>query len=105
MPAGNEEAGQHDDRGREGDPKGQHVQHREGHVSGTDHEGNQEITEGPHEDGHDHEEDHDRGVHGKHGVIGFRRNDAAKHKGFGNPTEAGHRRFGPSELPAHEQGQ
>ena len=65
MAAGNEEAAQHNDRRWQSHPEGQHIQHWKGHITGADHQRDEEIAKSPDQNGHDYKEDHDRGMHGK----------------------------------------
>ena len=64
-----EERRSHDGAARQRHPERQHVQLVKRHVPGSDHQRNQEIPEGAGQDRDDHQEDHDRSVHGEQGVV------------------------------------
>ncbi len=98
-----EEPAEHDEAGRERRPERQHVEERKGHVARADHERDAEVAEGAGQDRHDHEEDHDGGVHGERHVVGGRLEDPAR-----LPEDAAHpgdRRLRPGQLPADDEGQ
>jgi hypothetical protein len=101
--ARDEEAGQHDDARQGARPERQHVELGERHVPGAQHQRDQEVAEAPHHDRHDHEEDHECGVHREDHVVDFGRDHAL---GLAEePVETGHRRLRPAELPPDQHGE
>ncbi len=94
----------HADEGRPHEPVAEHVQRRERHVVGADHQRDQEVAEGPGQNRDDHEEDHHRGVHREQHGVELGRDLAA----FGREQHLAHDRHvrpGPGQLPADGQRQ
>ena len=98
-----EETGPEGEECRPHEPVGEHVQRREGHVIGPDHQRNKEVAECAGENRDDHEEDHHGGVHGKQHRVELRRHlPALLGKEF---AEHGHVGPRPRDLPANGQRQ
>jgi hypothetical protein len=97
-PLDHETIGDQDHR-RGHEPVREHIQLRERHIAGADHERDQEVAEGAGQQGDDHEEDHDRRVHAeRHGVELGRRGAIPAHQRAGDR----HVLARPAQLPADE---
>ena len=92
-PFGNKEGGEQNDEGGSGDPEGDGVESREGHAAGADLLGEDEAGESDLRRDGEHEEDHQRAVHGDEGQIIFRLEKA----------EEGKWRVGPDAMDAHDE--
>ena len=97
------EGGDHDQTGKREEPEAQFVESREGHITRTDLEWNQEVAKNTDQNGHRHEEDKDRPVHRDQHVVATRnqRSVIADNGGRKKVTENWNRMAGPGQLPAH----
>ena len=86
------------------EPVAKHVQGRESHVIGTDHQRNQKIPKGTGQDRNDHKEDHHGRMHGKERGVKLGR-DLTTFRRKKQVADDRHVGPGPGQLPANSQGQ
>ena len=103
-PSGHKEGRKHHPHAQEGDPEGQHVQHRKGHVVGPDLDWQEVIAESALRSRGQHEEHHDGAVHGKHGQIELGRHQSALEPHGKNRLQPGPGLAGPGQPQPHQHG-
>jgi hypothetical protein len=96
-----QEAGQHEQSGREGEPERCHVQPRKGHVGGTHLQRYEQVPEEADQKRHDREEDHDRAVHRHQRVVELGQQDASRRHGLREDRTPGHGLARIAQLPSH----
>src|SRR5271157_2930667 len=77
---------------------------REGHIVGTDLDGQEEITEGRERRGREHKKDHDRAMHGHQLQVVLWRHHPARSTILRKQLQAGDRGAVPREVDSHEPG-
>ena len=99
------ESSDHHHEGHERDPERHHVEMREWHVFRAGLNGQEEVSECCERGGGEHEEDHDRAMHGHELQVVLGRHDVAGRAAAGEKVKAWNRETAPAEVETHEPGQ
>src|SRR6201998_1784937 len=100
-----EEGRDQDAEGEEGSPERHHVETGEGHVFGADLDGKKIVSEGCKGRIGEHEEHHQRAVHGENGQVVLGGHDAAGSADLREQSQAGDRQIRPDQVNAHQPGE
>ncbi len=101
--AGHDRREQEHHRREEEHPVRSHVQLREGHVLGADHQRDQQVAEAGDQDRHGDPEDHDGAVHGHGRVVDLRIEEAPEAAGLHARELRADRRGGGAAEQRHDQ--
>ncbi len=98
----NEERKNEDDEGGQRGPEGHHVEARKRHILRADLDGEKIVPEAGEGRVGEHEENHERPVHGQQRQIVFGSDHAAGSAGFREQIEPGHLRVRPHKMEPHQ---